>query len=75
MVRAGEIRVRESLLWAMAILESEIRYDASGNPALDKRRQQSRIDVLQAGTIAAGLAAKLKAMNKKGPGLSLVVAG
>lgn len=75
MARAGEFRVRESLLWTMAILESEIRYDASGNPALDKRRQQSRIDVLQAGTIAAGLAAKLKAVQSKGPGLSLVVAG
>ena len=34
-----------------AIAESAIRYDAAGNPALDKDRQQSRIDVLQAAVI------------------------
>lgn len=55
-VRSKQLAVHESLLWTSAIMESEIRYDAAGNPALDKRRKYSRIDVLQAGVIAAGLA-------------------
>lgn len=57
MVLGRFLSARDKLLWKHAILESEIRYDAGGNPALDKRRKQSRIDVLQAGVIAAGLAA------------------
>ena len=47
--------VRPTVLIPSAIRESIIRYDANGNPALDKRRQKGRIDVLQAGILAAGL--------------------
>lgn len=46
--------MRESLAWANAITESSIRYD-HGNPALDKKRHHSRIDILQAAVIMAGL--------------------
>ena len=60
LVLGGKLSARDKLLWKHAVLESEIRYDAGGNPALDKRRQQSRIDVLQAGVIAGGLAALLE---------------
>ena len=56
-VLSGEFRSRESLLMASAIKDSTIRRDGSGNPALDKARANARIDVLQAGVIAAGLRA------------------
>ena len=55
-VLSGRINVRPSLLLRHAIAESSIRTDAAGNPALDKRNSLSRIDVLQAAVIAAGLA-------------------
>ena len=49
------IQARESLLMRSAIAESEVtRKD--GNPKLEKMRRHSRIDVLQAAVIAAGLA-------------------
>ena len=49
------IQARESLLMRSAIAESEVtRRD--GNPKLEKTRRHSRIDVLQAAVIAAGLA-------------------
>ena len=54
MVYERSIKTRESLLIRSAIGESVIsRKD--GNPRLDKTRHHSRIDVLQAAVIAAGL--------------------
>ena len=47
-------------LMAMAIAESSVRYDVAGNPALSKQRHLGRIDALQAGVIAVGLAANFK---------------
>ena len=55
LVLAGKLSISESLLMRSAINESVIRRDASGNPALDKRRGQGRIDALSAAVIAAGL--------------------
>ena len=55
MILGGKLRVAESLCLRSAIAESSIRYDSSGNPALDKARSRSRIDALQAAVIAAGL--------------------
>ena len=55
-VLARRIKVRPSLLLRHAIGESSIRTDGAGNPALDKKNSASRIDVLQAAVIAAGLA-------------------
>ncbi len=45
----------ESLLFESAVRESSIRRDPAGNPALERSRSRGRIDVLQAGVIAAGL--------------------
>ena len=51
---------RGAALMVAAIEQSEVRRDASGNPALSKSRQRSRIDALQAGIIAAGLALPMR---------------
>ena len=45
------------LLLTRAIAESKLRYDLGKNPALDKVRERSRIDALQAAVIAAGMVA------------------
>ena len=55
MVYGRRLRVSPSLLLRASIADSSIRYDASGNPALEKARTRGRIDALQAGVIAAGL--------------------
>ena len=55
MVYGRRLKVAPSLLLRASISESSIRYDASGNPALEKARSKGRIDALQAGVIAAGL--------------------
>ena len=47
----------ESLLWRHAIASVTVRTDEAGNPALYKAGDRRRIDVVQAGVIAAGLAA------------------
>ena len=43
-------------LLRLALSESEVSYDDRGNPALDKSRKRARIDLVQAGVIAVGLA-------------------
>ena len=43
-------------LMEWAISNSQLRYDAAGNPALDKARFAGRIDALSSAVIAAGLA-------------------
>ena len=53
----GKVKVRPSRLWTYAVGNSDVRTDAAGNPALDKSGKMARIDVLQAGVIACGLAA------------------
>ena len=55
LILSGALATAESLLMRSAIHESVIRRDASGNPALDKRRANGRIDALSAAVIAAGL--------------------
>ena len=42
-----------------AIASSALRYDGSGNPALEKRNTKSRIDALSAAVIAVGIGAKV----------------
>ena len=56
-VRERRIAVRETLVWPAAISGSRLRFDGAGNPALDKQRSRSRIDLVQAAVIACGLAA------------------
>ena len=48
-------------LMEWAISNSQLRYDAAGNPALDKARFAGRIDALSSAVIAAGLAESLEA--------------
>ncbi len=43
-----------------AIGDSQLRYDAAGNPALDKARFAGRIDALSSAVIAAGLAEQVQ---------------
>ena len=53
-VAAGTLRPGENLLLESAIFESVIRFDANGNPALDKGRRKGRIDALSAATLCIG---------------------
>ena len=53
---SGDVLSAESLLMASALRDSEIRYDGSGNPALEKGRQRGRINACSAAVIAVGLA-------------------
>ena len=55
LIVTGRVRATESLLMASAIANSSLRYDAAGNPALERHSARGRIDALQAFTIAAGL--------------------
>ncbi|MCY3857735.1 MAG: terminase large subunit [Gammaproteobacteria bacterium] len=56
--------MHESLAWVSAISESSIRYE-QGNPALDKRSHNSRIDILQAAVIMAGLLERATATERE----------
>ena len=56
-VEGGRLLVVDGLLAAHAYAGCCLRRDPSGNPALDKSRASSRIDLLSALVIAAGLAA------------------
>ena len=51
-------------LLQLALSESELRFDAGGNPALVKSKQNARIDLSQAGVIALGLAALARPVRK-----------
>ena len=53
----GRVKALRSILWTMGIGNSDLRFDGAGNPALDKASAKARIDVVQAGVIACGLAA------------------
>ena len=53
---SGAVAVRKSTLWREALSRSVVRTDTAGNPALDKSSGKARIDVLQAGVIACGMA-------------------
>ena len=44
-----------SVMLEAAIASSVLRFDGAGNPALDKRTNNARIDALSAAVIAAGL--------------------
>ena len=64
-VISGRLRVVESVLWTAAIAGAALRVDAGGNPALHKMRERGRIDVVQAGVIAAGLAELAPAVPRR----------
>ena len=77
LVLSGKLAVSPSLLLRSAVASSEMRYDASGNPALDKRKARARIDALSAATIAAGLGELFQSVPARNPApyLGLVRAG
>ena len=58
-IRAGRYQLAESPMLELAIANSVLRYDGAGNPALDKRHTNARIDALSAAVIAAGLGASM----------------
>ena len=55
LILSQRLAVPQSLAMRHAVRESVIRRDVGGNPALDKRRQNGRIDAMSAMVIAAGL--------------------
>ena len=66
-VLSGDVHSAPSLLMASALRDSEIRYDGSGNPALEKGRQRGRIDACSAAVIAAGLAEAHRSAPRPAP--------
>ena len=56
LVMGRKLAVRPHLLMRKAVGDSALRFDGAGNPALAKHRSNSRIDLLSAAVIAAGLA-------------------
>ena len=65
LVLAGRIKYRSSLLMASAIQSSALRFDGAGNPALEKGKQNGRIDALSAAVIAAGLCEREQAQPQE----------
>lgn len=60
-----QVHVQRCQLWRMALRYAVLRYDPAGNPALDKSGIRHRIDAVQAGVIAAGLAASRTGRKRK----------
>ena len=54
-VLSGKLKTAPNLAAEYAVMESDMRYDVAGNPALDKAGARSRIDAMQAAVIAVGL--------------------
>ena len=67
-VLGGMMKPTRSLLMETAIACSSISRDAAGNPKLDKATARGRIDVLQAGVIAAGLGKRYRAESARSRG-------
>ena len=59
-VRGEKLQTGGSPMLETAIANSVLRYDGSGNPALDKTASNARIDALSAAVIAAGLAEQIQ---------------
>ena len=66
LILSQRLAVEPSLSMRHAVRESVIRRDVSGNPALDKKRQKGRIDVMSAMVIAAGLGEREAARPERG---------
>ena len=59
LVLGEKVRCRESVMMESAIGESKVAYDHNSNAYVDKSTSRGRIDALQAGIIACGLAERL----------------
>ena len=53
-VEGGSLRPGENLVLESAISAARLRYDANGNPALNKAAGNARIDALAASVLAVG---------------------
>ena len=63
--RADLLVVHGALLLTAAIMQSRVRYDTNGNPSVDRSRARSRIDALQAGLLAIGMAKRYRAAQRR----------
>lgn len=73
-VAGREIRMRKHFLMRFHLGSAVIWRDAAGNPALDKRHFNRRIDAASAAVIAAGLRSMAAAKRplSGGPGFRIV---
>ena len=71
LVYTGGIKMRPSLLMESAVGKSALRFDGSGNPALDKSDSRARIDAVSAAVIASGLFEK-GSQQEQGGGMVIV---
>ena len=56
-VQERKIKAERCTLWRLALAGAILRYDRSGNPALDRANSKARQDAVAAAIIATGLAA------------------
>ena len=63
--RADLLVVHGALLMTAAVTQSRVRYDTNGGPSVDRSRARSRIDALQAGLLAVGLAERYRAAQRR----------
>ncbi len=74
-VEGGQLRPGLNLLLEMALMNSRLRYDGNGNPALDRRRQHGRIDPLSASILAVGAGERARMEEPSGEGFFLSLDG
>ena len=61
----GKVKSLRSLMLESAIMSSSLARDAAGNPKLDRSKDRSRIDALQASVLALGLGSRQYNPNGK----------
>ena len=67
-----EIAIKPNQMFRLAIEQATVTVDGLGNPRIEKLSENTRIDLVQAGAIAAGLMQRYRLRRKPGP--SFVVA-
>ena len=54
-------------MFRLAISQATVTTDGLGNPRIEKLSEHNRIDLVQAGAIAAGLMQRFRTRKKPGP--------
>ena len=62
-----EIAIKPNQMFRLAIEQATVTTDGLGNPRIEKLSEHNRIDLVQAGAIAAGLMQKFRTRRKPGP--------
>ena len=62
-----EIAIKPNQMFRIAIEQATVTTDSMGNPRIEKLSEHNRIDLVQAGAIAAGLMQKFRTRRKPGP--------